>query len=242
MKIKRSSVLIIVIIVILIAIPTAIKYFDINPFSKKIWDVNAEKLTSSFNVISGAAYIDDISCFIPFEWDEIYSFIPYTSKEKIQETIGYKWKYAFGTETEFSQNIIFLYKGKVVCRFIGSPGKNKIYFNFNSLKKAKLTPDDNLAFNYKVSESGLKTLYYVNNYITLDDIKKLALKDENLTWDDFSGFVYENTGSGLYIRYYPINKDYKLLIGGGSLKDKPLYIRLFNSINENLLVSRIIDN
>ena len=49
---------------------------------------------------------------------------------------------------------------------------------------------------------------------------------ENLDWKHFSGFYYKETGSGLYIREYPIDFNYKLLIGGGSTAEKPDYIYL----------------
>lgn len=38
---------------------------------KDVWDINADKLINTFNVISGDADIEDLSEFIPFEWDAL---------------------------------------------------------------------------------------------------------------------------------------------------------------------------
>lgn len=58
------------------------------PFEKDIWDISADKFKESCNLISGDVDIEDLSKFTPFKWDTLYSFTPYTTKEKIYETIG----------------------------------------------------------------------------------------------------------------------------------------------------------
>lgn len=62
------------------------------------------------------------------------------------------------------------------------------------------------------------------NMATLKDL--VERNGENLTWEDFNSYYSEEIGSGLYILRYPIDTDYFLLIGGGSLEASPMYIRL----------------
>ena len=66
--------------------------------------------------------------------------------------------------------------------------------------------------------------------LTLNDVIYLSKKKEELSWGDFEKYQYKEGGSGLYIRYYEIETQWKLFIGGGDLKEKPLYITLENSI------------
>lgn len=136
----------------------------LNPFSKDIWDVNAEKLSSSFNVISGSeARIDDLSGFTPFEWDTLYSFSPYTSKDTVYNTVGYKWDTISETVNEGMNQIVFLKDGKVVCYIYGYPNKSKLYFNFGQYDGSyfKLTAFDNLSFNMKLGNDGIRYFDYI---------------------------------------------------------------------------------
>lgn len=47
-----------------------------------IWEINAYKFKHSFQLIGGNSVIDYLSQWTPFEWDTLYSFAPYTPKEK----------------------------------------------------------------------------------------------------------------------------------------------------------------
>lgn len=51
-------------------------------------------------------------------------------------------------------------------------------------------------------------------------------KGEALTWSDFEGYAYEEAGSGLYIRVYDVNEECYVMVGGPSLEESPLYVRL----------------
>lgn len=62
--------------------------------------------------------------------------------------------------------------------------------------------------------------------LTVEKLKELAKKGGELMWDDFDGYYFEDIGSGLCIRSYEVDGGYKLLIGGGSLNEKPMYINL----------------
>lgn len=65
-----------------------------------------------------------------------------------------------------------------------------------------------------------------SNKLTVEIVKDLSDKRDKLTWEDFQTYESKDLGSGLYIKLYPIDDKYELLIGGGSLTKKPMYITL----------------
>ena len=67
--------------------------------------------------------------------------------------------------------------------------------------------------------------------LTLERVEQLAEKGEALTWSDYEGYAYEEAGSGLYIRVYDVNEEYYVMVGGPSLEESPLYIRLVSRDN-----------
>ena len=70
----------------------------------------------------------------------------------------------------------------------------------------------------------------------LDRVEQLAEKGAALTWSDFEGYAYEEAGSGLYIRVYDVDEEYYVMIGGPSLEEIPLYVRLVSRENEERYV------
>ncbi|MCB2291621.1 hypothetical protein LGK97_18060 [Clostridium sp. CS001] len=64
--------------------------------------------------------------------------------------------------------------------------------------------------------------------LTLEIVKSLSKKGDKLSWEDFQTYDSEDIGSGLHIKCYPIDGTYALVIGGGSLKESPMYITLSN--------------
>lgn len=137
--------------------------FAISHANKDIWDINAEELMKSFTVISGNSEINDLSQWTPFEWDTLYSFAPYTSKEKIYEVVGYKWDKITESVNEGMNQIVFLKAGKVVCYLYGYPENIKISFNFGSYKSSfiKLSAEDKLSFRTTISDNGVRYFNYI---------------------------------------------------------------------------------
>lgn len=68
-----------------------------------------------------------------------------------------------------------------------------------------------------------------SNKLTLEIAKKLSIKGDKLSWKDFQTYDGKEIGSGLYIMRYPIDDKYAVLIGGGSIKETPMYIYLVNN-------------
>ena len=69
--------------------------------------------------------------------------------------------------------------------------------------------------------------------LTLRDVVRLSEKGDALTWSDFENYPSIDVGSGLYIRVYDIDDTFSLGIGGGSVDEKPMYIRLTVKDTEN---------
>lgn len=83
----------------------------------------------------------------------------------------------------------------------------------------------------------------VSPNLNLATLKDLAARcGENLTWTDFDPYYSEDIGSGLYIRRYPINMDYCLLVGGGSMELPPMYIRLVSEYDTDNYIDVRTDN
>jgi len=159
---KNNVILGVVGIFIVITISVVIIF---NPFKKDVWDINADKFKESCNLISGDEDIEDLSKFTPFKWDTVYSFYPYTSKEKIYETIGYKWDDISEIVNEGMNQIVFVVDGKVICYFYGYPENMKLGFNFGEYKGSyiKLTSEQKPRFKITVSEKGIRYFNYIKD-------------------------------------------------------------------------------
>ena len=78
--------------------------------------------------------------------------------------------------------------------------------------------------------------------LTLEKVIELSKKGNELSWKDFERYVSIEIGSGLYIRRYDIDENYYLLIGGGSIDEKPMYIYLVKANNPDNYIDIRIDN
>ena len=118
----------------------------INLTKKDIWDVNTKLLKKE--VLSIEQSVENVSLLdlTPFEWDMAYSFDPYTPKEYIYETVGYKWENNSETVSEGMNQIVFLKDGKVVCYLYGYPENNGYGINFSSENKSGATSVSVLSF------------------------------------------------------------------------------------------------
>lgn len=117
-------------VVIPIFLIICVSVLAINLLKKDLWNANLELLESKVLSEKVVGSEIDLSTFTPFEWDEVYSFTPYTPKEAIYETIGYKWDRISETVSEGMNQIVFVKDGKVVCYVYGYPSNNQfgLYF------------------------------------------------------------------------------------------------------------------
>ncbi len=147
MKAKKTAI--ITIGVIFISILISLFYQD-------VWDKNAKLLKEKMLSIEETVEIVYLSDITPFEWDVVYSFYPYTSKEKVYDVVGYKWDSISETVSEGMNQIVFLKDGKVVCYLYGYPVNNGYGMVFTGRDHknvaAMLELGDNTAFQVTRAE------------------------------------------------------------------------------------------
>ena len=81
----------------------------------------------------------------PFEWEKVYFFKPYTSKESIKEVIGCKIKDYYYSVSDSDSQIYFVNDGEVVCSLAGNYEtlKFRVDYSFDEVSY-QLEKDDNI--------------------------------------------------------------------------------------------------
>jgi hypothetical protein len=136
----------------IVAVVIVFIFVLVNLLKKDLWDVNADLLQEEVLSIEQSVETINLSDITPFEWDVAYSFDPYTTKDTIYETVGYKWDNISETVSEGMNQIVFLKDEKVVCYLYGYPQNigYGIYFTSQNEKGATsssvLSIKDNLIF------------------------------------------------------------------------------------------------
>lgn len=126
----------------------------------EIWSVNASQLSQAIAALNQSE--EDIEEFIPFEWDEAYSFVPYLQKEFIYEIIGYKWDNIKESTSEDMIQVVFLNEGKVVCHIFGRVNKLGFEIDFGDYKDndyVKITKNEKSKLHFEC-EGDKKVLRY----------------------------------------------------------------------------------
>lgn len=83
-----------------------------NPFKEEVWDANAKLLEDKILTMEIPEEPVNLTDFTPFEWDKVYSFHPYSSKDDIYEVVGYKWDRIRETVNEGMNQIVFMKEGE----------------------------------------------------------------------------------------------------------------------------------
>lgn len=96
----------------------------INFLRPRVWDKNQTLLKAEILSIDQGVRTVNLLDVTPFEWDLVYSFEPYASKEEIYERVGYKWDRISETVSEGMNQIVFMNESKVVCYLYGYPQNN----------------------------------------------------------------------------------------------------------------------
>lgn len=115
-----------------------------NKLEKAMDDLSAETIT-----------LEEI---VPFEWDEVYTFDPYTSREEIAETIGFDSPEIKETVSEFMTQLIFVKNDKIVSSICKYPDRAGFYINLwdghrNPHGGCYVEYGDNLLFSVEQKES-----------------------------------------------------------------------------------------
>lgn len=137
--------------------------FIMSPFFEREWDKNATLLRENILSIKEGTETVFLLDVTPFQWDIVYSFDPYTSKESIYETVGYKWATISETVSEGMNQLVFLKEGKVVCYVYGYPVNLGYGISFTGEKAEKtasvLQKTDHLYFQVNKTEN----IVYLSN-------------------------------------------------------------------------------
>ncbi|ALC89118.1 hypothetical protein AM500_04420 [Bacillus sp. FJAT-18017] len=152
----------------LVIVTSAILFFvvSINLLKKDLWDINEDLLKQEVLSVGKSVETVNLSDVTPFDWDVVYSFYPYTSKDTIYETVGYKWDGISETVSEGMNQIVFLKDGKVVCYLYGNPDHNGYGIYFTSKNSTELgsafvlSVKDDLTFQVVRSDD---VMYLKNN-------------------------------------------------------------------------------
>lgn len=100
-----------------------------------------------------------LNAIIPFDWDAMYSFSPYTSKEEITSAIGFESDIVYDSYDEAIQQIIFVKDREIVCSIYGSVVEMGYQFHFPS--------DDHYDREVKKNENFSVTVLREEDFIQL---------------------------------------------------------------------------
>lgn len=92
--------------------------------------------------------LDDI---VPFDWDAVYTFPPYTAKSDIEHTLGIRSPFIHETVSEDMTQLIFTRGRSVIACITGYPG-------FNIEFAGRISAGENTVFTTEKTESGLLLL------------------------------------------------------------------------------------
>lgn len=96
---------------------------------------------------------------VPFSWDEVYSFAPYTSLEEMEATIGTESYNLTESVSEGMLQLVFLDEGAVAAAVCAAPadlGYELIFSDWEG-NAAHLTYGENVSFGVR-SENGITVL------------------------------------------------------------------------------------
>lgn len=139
MKYKKIILIFSVILIFIICIFSIKGYVTIK--------INNNKLKEAiYNIQEDNVLLNDV---IPFEWEEIYTFAPYTPEEEIEKIIGFKSIYIHTSISEGMANLIFIKNKKIVCNIYGNIESLGYSINFYDGKSSynKIKFNENINFN-----------------------------------------------------------------------------------------------
>lgn len=115
--------------------------------------VNNQKLKKAVVTITSTSV--ELNKLVPFEWDELYTFDPYTSKGEIEKTIGFKSNSIKESVSEGMVQLLFIKDEKVVCSICNYPRNLGYEIRFNE----KILWEDHAVFSVKRDATVIHLLY-----------------------------------------------------------------------------------
>ena len=117
--------------------------------------INNQRLKNSLKSIdSELVQLNDV---VPFEWDTVYTFEPYQSKESIEKVVGFKSRdIKANTISEGMLTLLFVKNNRVVASVLGKPSVLGYQLEFCD----KITFSQRAQFSVTKTD-GIITLTYV---------------------------------------------------------------------------------
>lgn len=104
-KITISVSIILIIALAYIAIGNPMVFFNNQKLKREVTAIKSDNVK--------------LNEIVPFEWDTVYTFEPYTNKEQIEDVIGFKSYSIQETVSEGMVQLLFVKDKKVVCSVCG---------------------------------------------------------------------------------------------------------------------------
>lgn len=86
----------------------------------------------------------DFSMFFPTDWDIVWIFHPYTPLEKVEETIGTRFKYETAIEYSDTIHLVIALKDDHVVSYAEI---SRLVYDFNTAETLKITKENQLQIN-----------------------------------------------------------------------------------------------
>lgn len=149
---------IIYILILLIIITIFFKFKGYNNI--KLNNENLQKAITSIK--ENEVTLNDV---VPFEWERVYTFKPYTTKEDMESIIGFKSQYISETINEGMVQLIFVNDKKIVSNvlnYVDNLGYSIDFYDGISAYN-EILYKDNVKFNVKL-DNGILYLKKSINY------------------------------------------------------------------------------
>lgn len=149
---------IIYILILLIIITIFFKFKGYNNI--KLNNENLQKAITSIK--ENEVTLNDV---VPFEWERVYTFKPYTTKEDMESIIGFKSQYISETINEGMVQLIFVNDKKIVSNvlnYVDNLGYSIDFYDGISVYN-EILYKDNVKFNVKL-DNGILYLKKSINY------------------------------------------------------------------------------
>ena len=132
-------------------------YSDNPQINKKSFENNIKAISE--NEIS-------LNTLTPFSWDKLYSFAPYTSKEKMESIIGFKSSEVKETVNEGMQQLLFVKNGKIVCSIVGYSENLGYAFDFGDIGSEYIMLESEVDPTFNISKDKIVKLTYIAPKLT----------------------------------------------------------------------------
>lgn len=135
-------------------------------FSDPMVSLNNRMLQKEIKALPEETTEVALNDLVPFEWDELYTFAPYTTKEEIEQTIGLQSRAIEAATSEGMVQLIFVNgsREKVMASVCALPDALGYQFDFSQATwdgdYCKLTPADNAVFTKSNRMDGGIVLQY----------------------------------------------------------------------------------